>query len=78
MIFLLGIVLSCTAWYWLNYKIRHKQGRQCVGLLLVFGGATATYTLDAHLDQFFIWGFAVAWCIGLNLFFDADKYRDEY
>jgi hypothetical protein len=78
MIFLLGIALSCAAWYLIDHKVRHKQRRQYVGLALSFGGAFAAYTLDVFLDQFFIWGFVVAWCIGVNLFFNADKYRDEY
>lgn len=78
MIFFLGIVLACAAWYLFNQKIRHKQCRKDVGLAMVVGGATATFTLDAYLHQFFIWGFAVAWCIGLELFFNADKYRNEY
>lgn len=78
MIFLLGIVLACTAWCLLNQKIRDKQRRKEVGLAMIAAGATATFALDAYLHQFFIWGFAVAWCIGLELFFNADRYRDEY
>jgi hypothetical protein len=78
MLFLFGLFLTCTIWYLLNHKIRQRQQRKYAGLALIMAGASATFMLDSQVDDFFIWGFVVAWCIGLELFFNCDKYRDYY
>ena len=78
MLFLLGLLLTCTIWYLLNRKIRQRQKRKHVGFALILAGASATFLLDSRVDNFFIWGGVVAWCIGLELFFNCDKYRDYY
>ncbi|MFJ5296837.1 hypothetical protein ACIQAL_09960 [Pseudomonas sp. NPDC088368] len=78
MLFLSGLFLTLTSWYPLNHKIRQQQQRKYFGLALIMAGASATFMLDSQVDDFFIWGFVVAWCIGLELFFNCDKYRDYY
>lgn len=78
MLFILGIFLTCAAYYLLDRTLIHKAPRKWTGLALISVGATATFTLDSHIDGFFIWGFVVAWCIGLELFFNCEKYKDYY
>lgn len=78
MLFILAVCLSCTAFYLLNHKIRHRKRRQWSGLAHIAVGATATFTLDTLIDEPYIYGFVVIWVIGLELFFNCDKYRDEY
>jgi hypothetical protein len=78
MLFILGIFLSCTAYFVLNRKLIHKRPRKWTGLALIIVGAIATFTLDTRIDDFFIWGFVVAWVIGLELFFNCEKYKDYY
>jgi len=78
MLFILAVFFFCTAYYLLNHKIRHRKRRQWTGLALVTLGATATITLDTVIEEPHLLGFVVIWCIGLELFFNCDKYRDEY
>lgn len=78
MLLILGIFLSCSVYYLLNHKLIHKRPRKWTGLALITLGSIATFTLDNHIDDFFIWGFVVAWCIGLELFFNCEKYKDYY
>lgn len=78
MLFILAVCLSCTAYYLLNHKIRHRKPRQWTGLALVTLGAAATFTLDTVIEEPYLYAFTVIGCIGLELFFNCDKYRDEY
>jgi hypothetical protein len=78
MLFILAVCLFCTAYYLLNHKIRHRKRRQWTGLALVTLGATATFFLDTLIEEPYIYSFTVIWFIGLELFFNCDKYRDEY
>jgi len=78
MLFILAVFLSCTAFYLLTHKIKHRQKRKWTGLALIAAGATATITLDTVIEEPNLLGFVVIWCIGLELFFNCDKYRDEY
>lgn len=78
MLFILAVCLFCTAYYLLNHKIRHRKRRRWTGLALVTLGATATFFLDTLIEEPYIYSFTVIWFIGLELFFNCDKYRDEY
>jgi hypothetical protein len=78
MLFILAVCLSCTAYYLLNHKIKHRQKRKGSGLVLIAVGATATITLDTVIEEPYLYAFTAIWFIGLELFFNCDKYRDEY
>lgn len=78
MLILLSLILTCSGWYWINRKVRHMQRRKCVGSALIAAGAGATLIFEYHLRDILLWGFVALWCLGLELFFNRDKYRDEY
>jgi hypothetical protein len=78
MLFLLGCFLAWTACYVINRKLVHKRPRQWAGVSLITLGATGTIFLETHLNDVLIWGFVVAWGIGLELFFNCEKYKDYY
>ena len=77
-LYFLGLCLAGLGYYLLNRRIRHRRRRKSTGLVLIILGASATIGLDTWVDDIFVWGFVAIWCTGLELFFNDNKYRDEY
>ncbi|MFK3970435.1 hypothetical protein ACI2KS_06860 [Pseudomonas sp. NPDC087358] len=78
MLMVLGLCLAFTAFHLTNYKLRYKKQRKRIGLILIVSGATAALILEQQLDDAYVWAFVVAWCTGLELWFNCDKYGGNY
>lgn len=78
MLFLLITILFSVAYCVLNCKLIRRRPRKWTGAALIAVGSISTYSLDSHMEEMFIWGFVAAWCIGLELYFNCDKYKGYY
>lgn len=78
MIMLFVIGLSATVAYLLLYRVRSRQWRKWLGIILIFFGAIATFKSPRIQGEFDVGLIAfIVWMCGLHLFFERARYEDE-
>jgi hypothetical protein len=78
MLMLFGLSLAFISYFLINHKVRYKKQRKRIGCVLVVAGASSTVLFDQVLHDFYVWAFVVAWIIGLELWFNCEKYGGNY
>ena len=78
MIMLYAIGLCVTVAYLLLYRVKSRQWRKWLGIILSVSGAIATFKIPRMQGEFDVGMIAfIVWMCGLHLFFERARYEDE-